>query len=457
MTIYEGALPEPRDTAAELARPAAMDSSGLESLRRGLIQTNVSPLVARTMVILFLVGLFAVPLMQAVGEWISGRQLQELNLFKPPARAARLLIHGQVRPAAHQIKWWLSTQHLTQYEEQLKESSLLRMRIRPQVQHVLSRYFGVGNSLAVIAHDGWRANGWLYDQLTLDYVAGPGFLGKSVLHHREQRLLDDGEDDAGADPRPAIVQFHRDCQRLGVHLVFVPIPVKPMLQPAEATRRPDFTTATAVPNNPDYAQFLADLRAQGVDVFDPTPPVLRPGEPPRFLAQDTHWTPQWMEQVAKDLAKHVRHHVQFPPSQRNFRVQELRVARVGDIVDTLNLPPHQTLFAPCEVTIHRVLDNATGQPLASNPDADVLVIGDSFSNIYSAPQMGWGDAAGFPYQLARYLERDVEILARNGSAASDLRAELAERSQPLRGKWVVIWQVAMHELTASNWRVIPLP
>ena len=61
-----------------------------------------------------------------------------------------------------------------------------------------------------------------------------------------------------------------------------------------------------------------------------------------------------------------------------------------------------------------------------------------------------------PFQVANLLKRPVDMLLKNGAAASELREELAGRTEPLKGKKVVIWQVAMHELSCSNWKVIPM-
>jgi alginate O-acetyltransferase complex protein AlgJ len=239
--------------------------------------------------------------------------------------------------------------------------------------------------------------------------------------------------------------------------VYVPAPVKPMIQPGQLDRRLRFGGEMPTPNNRDYERFVAELRAAGVDVYDGfIPKALRADDGPRFLEQDTHWTPQWMEEIAKGLAEHVRSRVSLPPASRQWKVEAAKVARVGDIVDALNLPDDQTIFAPQEVTINRVIDAETGKALESMADADVVVIGDSFSNIFHGKEKGWGEAAGFPEQIARFLGRDVEILVRDGSAATDLRRELSERPQPLQGKRVIVWQVAMHELVVSNWQVIPV-
>ena len=63
----------------------------------------------------------------------------------------------------------------------------------------------------------------------------------------------------------------------------------------------------------------------------------------------------------------------------------------------LGLPEGQTLFAPETETVHQVQD-ATGAPFepsdVPNAHAHVLLLGDSFTNVFSLEQMGWGASAG---------------------------------------------------------------
>ena len=66
--------------------------------------------------------------------------------------------------------------------------------------------------------------------------------------------------------------------------------------------------------------------------------------------------------------------------------------------------------------------------------------------------MGWGDSAGFPAQLARFWQRDVDVIARNGSGATATRRELARRPEPLLGKTVVVWEFAARELMRPTGR-----
>ncbi len=462
-TIPPMGVPEQAGAAAPagpevVAAKTTMQEAGLESIRLGLIQTDVSRNTARWMVVLFMAGLFAVPILQLAVEARRGEGFQSLDLLDPPKNAAVALAKGEVRQSVRELKWLLDKDNLTTYEERLADNNYVKQKIQPRVQYALTKYLGFGNPMAIVARDGLRPNGWLYYQLGVDYLAGPGLLDPAFIKNQESLFFNDGEEDINCDPRKAIIQFHKDCAAAGVHLIYVPAPVKPMLQPGELGRRLRLSAETPVPNNRDYDRFVAELRAAGVDVFDSfIPRTLKPGEPPRFLVQDTHWTPQFMEQAARELSEHVKRNLKLPPGQKQWKVEATEVSRVGDIVDALNLPDDLDLFPPQTVTINRVLDQQTNQPLASTPNADVLVIGDSFSNIFSNDEeKGWGEAAGFPQQIARFLNRDVEILVRDGSAASDLRRELAGRPQPLKGKRLIIWEVAMHELVCSNWQIIPI-
>jgi hypothetical protein len=90
----------------------------------------------------------------------------------------------------------------------------------------------------------------------------------------------------------------------------------------------------------------------------------------------------------------------------------------------------------------------------------VLVLGDSFANIYSLPAMGWGEAGGFIEHLSLALARPLDAILRNDSGAWATRAllsrELAAGRDRLAGKRVVVWELAARELSVGDWRPIPL-
>ena len=201
------------------------------------------------------------------------------------------------------------------------------------------------------------------------------------------------------------------------------------------------------------------MEAGGIAVFDATPPRLRRGEAPRFLIQDTHWTPQWMETVAASLAAFVTHAAQLAPMQPrpSFRPVSMTVESYGDIVAMLKLPEDQRIFVPQSAEIRQVQDE-DGTPWEPDPKGDVLLLGDSFTNVFSMESMGWGSSAGLAAHLALALGRSVDVIAQNDSGAfvtrEALARELEQNGDRLSGKRAVIWEFASRELSVGNWKPV---
>jgi hypothetical protein len=133
------------------------------------------------------------------------------------------------------------------------------------------------------------------------------------------------------------------------------------------------------------------------------------------------------------------------------------VERVGDVTDMLKLPEEQKLFLPERVSIDVVKD-ANGVVWEPDPKADVLLLGDSFTNVFTMDFMGWGAGAGLAAQLAVALGRPVDVIAQNDSGAfatrQALALELAGGNDRLAGKRVVVWEFAVRELSVGDWKPI---
>ena len=101
---------------------------------------------------------------------------------------------------------------------------------------------------------------------------------------------------------------------------------------------------------------------------------------------------------------------------------------------------------------------ADGSSWRPDPGAEVLLLGDSFTNVYSVPELGWGEGAGLAEQLAFALERPVDRIAVNAGGAWTARqrlvAELRRGSDRLAGKRLVVYEFAVRELTSGDWREI---
>ncbi len=124
----------------------------------------------------------------------------------------------------------------------------------------------------------------------------------------------------------------------------------------------------------------------------------------------------------------------------------------------LKLPATQKVYPPEKVTIHQVImGNALWRP---STNAEVLLLGDSFSNVFSVEAMGWGESAGFAEHLSLALHRPIDCILRNSDAAFATReilsTELARGHDRLAGKKLVIWEFAARELSFGNWKSLDL-
>jgi alginate O-acetyltransferase complex protein AlgJ len=346
---------------------------------------------------------------------------------------------------------------LQRFERALEDDSIVGGWLRPRLQAALTAGFGVGNEKVYPGRDGR-----LYHRPDVDYVVEAGFLDADAL---ERRRHGGGPCDEPPQPDPvaAIGAFADELAGRGIQLVVVPTPVKPVVEPAGLARRDGARTPV---QNRSYPAFVAALAGRGVDVFDPTPHLLAPGS---YLATDTHWRPEAVERVAAALAKRLEASAGLGEPRASGLTREPRRARhYGDLVLLLNLPSHQSLYAPEEVAPRAV--RVDGAPWRPTRGAEVLLLGDSFSNVYSdaaafrSERLGdafsWGEGAGLAEQLSFSLGRPVDRIVRNAGGASAARVDLARETareaaagrDRLAGVRVVVWQFAVRELSQGDWR-----
>lgn len=399
-------------------------------VRQGVIVTHVHRGTAWVACLLFLLGIYAIPLAQVALEHARGEDSVLPDLFKQAP----------------------TQESLRQFEESLEQTSYVKDTVQPRVQALLSAFGRVGNSKAVVGH-----GGWLYYVPGITYLSGPGFLDPAQLHLRHLTAKENPEAPQHPDPRTAIFAFDAMLKARGIQLILFPMPDKAMLEPLQLHGRG--TLPLPVANNVDFPQFQREVQERGIGFFHPAPQKLSPADGPRYLIQDTHWAPEFMLDVAQQLAAFIRTRVDLPApaAAPRYRHVAAEIERVGDITDMLKLPEDQTVFAPQKVTIQRVVDES-GNAFTPDTASDVLLLGDSFTNVFSEEYMGWGDAAGLAPQLALALGRSVDVIAQNDSGAFATRELLfsALQSDPARlaGKRVVVWEFASRELAVGDWRPI---
>jgi SGNH hydrolase-like domain, acetyltransferase AlgX len=435
-----------------------------ESAKIEVGHTTVAPGLARWLVASFLLAIAVVPIIEVFGARSSGTDQQGAtwSQFAGLPQAVRSQLIG----AAREMTVWRRIvsanrevlSRLSGFERALENRSLLGRTLRRPAQRVMAGWLGTGNERVYVGRDGW-----LFYRSDVESITGRGFLDSAQL---ERRVEGASEWTAAPqpDPRPAIVQLHRDLQARGIQLIVMPTPLKPGVHPEMLAAA---AASGAVLQNRSYSAFVEDLTRAGILVFDPAMSLASArAASPQYLKTDTHWLPETMEGVAELLGVFIDSRVRLPASSRaavaqgfnpapdaDYRVERVEVRNLGDTARMLDLPENDPLFPPEAVWVRRIL-HPDGSLWRSSRAADVLLLGDSFSNIYSLESLGWGSSAGFAEQLSYVLRRPVDRLMQNDQGAFATRAMLQRDPGRLVGKRVVIYQFAARELTIGDWKIL---
>lgn len=430
--------------------------------------TEIGPTAKWMLVMVFLVTILAVPAIQTGREWLDNRAdsaerpwLQAVEIFRafPAATDAWRQTDGGF---THCIMWANAVllRGIQDYENELERVSFLREQILPPVQLLLART-GAGNEKGYIGREDW-----LFYRPAIDLITGPGFLDRTTLTRRASGG-NEWQPPPTPDPRPAILDFHAQLAERGIQLVLMPTPVKSMIHPEMFYQHKGLGEVVAL--NHSQEVFLREMEEGGVLVFDPSATMMtaklaeedgHASPSPQFLATDTHWRPEAMDRVAADLSHFLNTQFDLPSSQTRHLREPMQVSAIGDIAGMLQLSPEQQLFLPELVTLQQVR-SANQELWSPAPESDVLLLGDSFANIYSLEGMNWGESAGLAEQVSFHLNRTLDTILRNDAGAFATRqilaAELARGRDRLAGKRVVIWQFAARELSVGDWKLIQLP
>jgi alginate O-acetyltransferase complex protein AlgJ len=397
------------------------------------------------LILLFLFTILSVPAIQFAYEMQTPRSEQRpgtFNLYKAyPAWKKIRAVRGprglwRLLPRGAELK---------AAEKELETQSVVSEWLLPRVQSFLSTKLGAGNEQVYLGHQPW-----LFYRPDVDYITGPPFLDPKVMTHRAHAAA------VQPDPVKAIVDFRDQLAARGIDLIAIPVPMKPAV---ESDKLSASAESNAVLQNASFVEFKARLEKARVRVFDPGAFLAQrksaAGSAALYLKTDTHWRPETMEFAAENLAAFI----QTPsPGSTTFQLSERAVSGVGDIARMLKLPESDNAYPTETVTIHEVM--AEKMPWRSSKEAEILLLGDSFSNIFSLAALGWGESAGFAEHLSRALRRPLDCILRNSDAAFATREilsrELARGRDRLAGKKLVIWEFAARELAFGDWKMLEL-
>jgi alginate O-acetyltransferase complex protein AlgJ len=414
--------------------------------------TNVSPATVRFLVAFFVAAIALVPAIDAGvairrGGGGVAAALSQLTTVAAEIRASDAVVNDESRWRKVVAGNHILLNALSRAERALEDDSLMARTLRPPAQLLMTSWLGAGNERVYPGRDGW-----LFYRPDVDYLIGRPFLDPIQLRRRV-RDTPAWDPLPQPDPRKAIVRFKDDLAARGITLIVMPTPHKAAAHPEKLAEVSD---RNAAPQNPSFPAFVEELERDGVLVFKPDLLTSPAGRDQRYLATDTHWRPEAMEAVAESLANFIATRVKLAPvDDPRYLVERLEASNIGDTARMLDLPDEAGLAAPEKVWLRRVLQ-PDGSLWRSSANADVLVLGDSFSNIYALESMGWGTSAGFVEQLSYTLRRPVDRIVQNDEGAFATRAILQRSPARLKGKRVVVYQFAERELAFGDWKVIDM-
>lgn len=423
-------------------------------------RTAISPAQKRLLVAIFLFIIFFVPVSQQIIDiraYLNGSRSTSVPQCYDIFGSAFSALKKICRPTGHPIKCLFNVNRqllrdMHAYEDSLEDSSLAGRAIRPSIQYVMTRWLGAGNDKTYCGR-----GQWLFYRSDIDYVINHGFLNADIMARRAAS----GSETAAPpqpDPRPAIIAFNNELAARGIKLIFMPTPVKPVIHPEKFAG--GFKNFTKPVQNSSYNEFVGEMENAGVLVFDPAQMLVRDksgNKRDQFLAGDTHWRPEAMELCALALGKFIQKNISLPPLPPvGYTAGKTNIVQRGDIVAMLRIPARGGKYGAENVFIRQIFE-PDGRPWRSAKEADILVLGDSFANIYSLEAMGWGSNAGFCEQLSYEMDRKIDRITVNDNGAwaacEQLRRELAGGKDRLAGKRTVIWQFAVRELTEGDWKI----
>lgn len=334
----------------------------------------------------------------------------------------------------------LKRESFQEYEDILENESIITNWLLPNVQKVLTRVFQTGNEKAYIGRDDW-----LFYRSDIDSLITHAS-SNSNIHHKTY----------SSDAVETIIDFNRQLAERNIKLIVMPTPVKPSIHPEKFTSR--LRNISSPIQNPVYEELVSDLTQQGVMVYDPTSYLFEAAQRnAQYLKTDTHWKPEAMEKIAKQLAAYIYENVDLLNSPNSvYTKTATEITNIGDIAKMLNLSKNQTMFPKEHVKTH-VIHTESGELWQPERESEILFLGDSFSNIYSLAEMGWGESAGFVEHLSAELSMPIDKIVINDGGSLTTRQTLVKEPERLVGKRLVVYQFATRELFSGDWKLLHIP
>ncbi len=257
-----------------------------------------------------------------------------------------------------------------------------------------------------------------------------------------------------ADPLPAIVEFHRQCEAAGVELILVPVPPKAVIYA-------DRILEAAVPG-PDgspprldlhHQAFYRRLREEGVQVLDMTETFLRlrdADEGGLYCKHDTHWSSRACLLTAQAIRQKVAARPWVKSAVRRAIARyEAPLAIRGDLWGYIEKAKAEAETLPMIYAGTPRENQAIPAPVEPDRDSPVILMGDSHTLVFHVGGDLHARGAGLADHLALEFGFPVDLVGVRGAGTTVPRIDLARRRDNLKGKKLVIWCFSARQFTES--------
>ena len=271
-----------------------------------------------------------------------------------------------------------------------------------------------------------------------------------------------------ADPLPAILDFKDQLGRLGIELIFLPVPPKAIIYPDKLSGKVAPAKDGMPPRLDTHLRaFYKLLRAKGVDVLDLTDELRRErkrlaGKYKLYCQSDTHWAPTACSTAARAIRRRIKPRpwfVKLAPKKGPFSVSWRKIRIHGDLWRMLGRDPSaaETLNARY---VWRA-DDSDRKPVPADRSSPILLLGDSHCLVFHGGKAVHGAGSGLADQLAWQAGMPIDVLGVRGSGATASRISLYRRGRRdkgyLAGKKLIVWCLSAREFTeGAGWRKVPL-
>ena len=299
-------------------------------------------------------------------------------------------------------------------------------------------------------------DGWLFFVPELRHLSVGQFWGERAAEVTQARNTD------AADPLPAILDFKRQLDALGVELLLVPVPLKSVIYPDRL--RDDLEIPIPAPRlDSAHQEFYSVLRDNGVDVLDLTEPFLEDrfySDDPLYCRSDTHWSGVGCVHAGNLIGQAIRSRPWYANLETStYAAGWETVGITGDLAADGSSSPVRE-----ELRLRRVVRRVPAGPaveVAPDPTSPVVLLGDSHNLVFHAGGDMHTTGAGLADQLAYELGVAVDLVAVRGAGSTAARVNLLRRAQRnseyWTGKRLVVWCFSAREFTESDgWSLVPI-